>query len=255
MKELEQTIKFQVRTGHIRFYNQLWAGTDKAGAYLPYRSFYVVVLQSSCLNSLDTTRSRDWRVAHGHLKLLDVHLRGLARVHHVRHYALYGFPLTAPIYLNASDALVRRMELYILERLRKLSGWSDGDGAFAPGGAHCNLLAMLAARNHTLPRLRKARSISIPCFLYPCLTIVNLERYPGRRSPRRLHVLTVTLHCAPRRHGPRYAAVFLLSHRHIRHRNAERREGPSRQVWPHDPPRARRRDREGEEGGPGPLLH
>lgn len=32
MKELEQTIKFQVRTGHIRFYNQLWAGTDKAGA-------------------------------------------------------------------------------------------------------------------------------------------------------------------------------------------------------------------------------
>lgn len=50
MKELEQTIKFQVRTGHIRFYNQLWAGTDKAGAY-PYRP-HLVVCSTLALHNL-----------------------------------------------------------------------------------------------------------------------------------------------------------------------------------------------------------
>jgi len=36
-----------------------------------------------------------------------------------------------------------------------LIGWDEGDGAFAPGVAHCNLLAVLAARNRAFPNLRK----------------------------------------------------------------------------------------------------
>jgi len=47
------------------------------------------------------------------------------------------------------------MEVQILDKLRKLIGWEKGDGVFAPGGAHCNLLAVLAARNFAVKDVRK----------------------------------------------------------------------------------------------------
>lgn len=49
------------------------------------------------------------------------------------------------------------MEVDILKKLREKIGWTngEGDGAFAPGGAHCNLLALLAARHHLFPEIRK----------------------------------------------------------------------------------------------------
>jgi len=31
LNDLETTMKYSVRTGHIRFFNQLWAGSDVAG--------------------------------------------------------------------------------------------------------------------------------------------------------------------------------------------------------------------------------
>lgn len=49
------------------------------------------------------------------------------------------------------------MEVELLAKVREMVGWKDGDGAFAPGGAHCNLLAILAARNKTFANVRRVR--------------------------------------------------------------------------------------------------
>lgn len=51
------------------------------------------------------------------------------------------------------------MELKLLDKVRKLIGWESGDGAFAPGGAHCNLLAILAARNFRAQGVRKVSKL------------------------------------------------------------------------------------------------
>lgn len=150
MKELEQTIKFQVRTGHIRFYNQLWAGTDKAGLFITvceamnvhsieYLSILIAVI-GEWLTAILNSSMYTYEVS-------PVFTMCVSTTHTNSFSPRISFTI---------DCLHHpRMELYILERLRKLAGWTDGDGAFAPGGAHCNLLAMLAARNHALPRLRK----------------------------------------------------------------------------------------------------
>ncbi|KAL4229294.1 glutamate decarboxylase gad1 [Mactra antiquata] len=48
------------------------------------------------------------------------------------------------------------MEETVLERMRGLIGWRDGDGIFAPGGAISNLYAMLAARHVINPNIKQA---------------------------------------------------------------------------------------------------
>jgi glutamate/tyrosine decarboxylase-like PLP-dependent enzyme len=101
--ELEKVMKYSVRTGHIRFFNQLWAGTDKAAVI------------GEWLTTLMNTSMYTYEVS--------------------------------PVF--------SLMEIDILDKVRKLIGWQDGDGVFAPGGANCNLLAILAARNHMFPHIKK----------------------------------------------------------------------------------------------------
>jgi glutamate/tyrosine decarboxylase-like PLP-dependent enzyme len=103
LHELEAVLRYSVRTGHTRFFNQLWGGCDKAAVI------------------------GEWLTA-------------------VTNASMYTYEV-APVF--------SLLELYVLQRVRALVGWAEGDGSFAPGGAHCNLLAILAARNHALPHARQ----------------------------------------------------------------------------------------------------
>jgi glutamate/tyrosine decarboxylase-like PLP-dependent enzyme len=46
------------------------------------------------------------------------------------------------------------IELDLIDRFCKMVGFTDGEGTFAPGGAHANLLGMAAARQHHSPQTR-----------------------------------------------------------------------------------------------------
>jgi len=115
LAELQKTLDYSVRTGHVRFFNQLWAGTDKAAVI------------------------GEWLTA-------------------VMNSSMYTYEVS-PVFTL--------MEMDILKKLRGLVGWQEGDGVFAPGGAHCNLLGMLAARNITIPTMKKSGlppNQSVVCF-------------------------------------------------------------------------------------------
>ncbi|KAL6052347.1 glutamate decarboxylase gad1 [Balamuthia mandrillaris] len=135
LPELENTLKFSVRTGHVRFFNQLWAGTDKAAVL------------GEWLTALTNTSMYTYEVS--------------------------------PVYTL--------MEIYLLDKIRKLVGWESGDGVFAPGGANCNLLGLLAARNHTIPHIKKGgrQSWGTVCALH--LHTQPLHRETGRQCHGHRH--------------------------------------------------------------------
>lgn len=102
--DLQNALEYSVRTGHTRFYNQLWAGHDLAAIV------------------------SEWFLA-------------------VMNTSMYTYEV-APVFTL--------MEMDIVDRYCKMVGFTDGEGTFAPGGAHANYLAMLAARHSTFPHIKKS---------------------------------------------------------------------------------------------------
>ncbi|CAI9734944.1 glutamate decarboxylase 1-like [Octopus vulgaris] len=47
------------------------------------------------------------------------------------------------------------MEAVVLERMRHIVGWKDGDGIFSPGGAISNLYGVLTARHYACPDIKQ----------------------------------------------------------------------------------------------------
>jgi glutamate decarboxylase len=47
------------------------------------------------------------------------------------------------------------VELALLKRMSEYVGYEDGEGVFAPGGSIANLMAMLAARHHHFPHVKR----------------------------------------------------------------------------------------------------
>jgi len=103
LDDLKKTLKYSTRTGHIRFFNQLWAGSDIAA-----------IIAEWFLSVLNTS--------------------------------MYTYEV-APVFTL--------MEMTLIDRFCALVGYSDGEGTFAPGGAHANYLGMIAARQHTVPHVKK----------------------------------------------------------------------------------------------------
>ncbi|XP_061726774.1 glutamate decarboxylase isoform X1 [Cydia pomonella] len=54
------------------------------------------------------------------------------------------------------------MENVVLEKMRAMIGWSDGDSILAPGGSVSNLYAFLAARHNMFPQYKEKGLSSIP---------------------------------------------------------------------------------------------
>ncbi|KAL3835812.1 hypothetical protein ACJMK2_021286 [Sinanodonta woodiana] len=54
------------------------------------------------------------------------------------------------------------LEEIILQRMRKMVGWDDGDGIFAPGGAISNFYALIAARHHAFPEAKSRGMANMP---------------------------------------------------------------------------------------------
>ncbi|XP_048002310.1 glutamate decarboxylase isoform X1 [Leguminivora glycinivorella] len=54
------------------------------------------------------------------------------------------------------------MENVVLEKMRAMIGWSDGDSILAPGGSVSNLYAFLAARHNMFPQYKEKGLTSIP---------------------------------------------------------------------------------------------
>eukprot|EP01104_Vermistella_antarctica_P008507 TRINITY_DN212_c0_g6_i1.p1 TRINITY_DN212_c0_g6~~TRINITY_DN212_c0_g6_i1.p1 ORF type:complete len:504 (+),score=164.86 TRINITY_DN212_c0_g6_i1:52-1512(+) len=101
---IDNVLKYGVRTGHVRFMNQLWAGTDKAAV------------------------AGEWLTA----------------------------VMNTSMYMYEVSPVFTMMEMQIMKKMFSLIGWNPktADGVFAPGGANCNLLAVLAARNNVIPDSR-----------------------------------------------------------------------------------------------------
>ncbi|EDV20921.1 uncharacterized protein TRIADDRAFT_60611 [Trichoplax adhaerens] len=96
-----QTLQYCAKTGHSRFYNQLYSGMD---------------VVSIC---------GEW--------------------------ATYEI---APVFLLMEDA--------VLKRMRKLIGFHDGDGVFAPGGSLSNMFAISLARYRKFPESKSKGLYSLP---------------------------------------------------------------------------------------------
>eukprot|EP01101_Sappina_pedata_P005917 TRINITY_DN2823_c0_g1_i1.p1 TRINITY_DN2823_c0_g1~~TRINITY_DN2823_c0_g1_i1.p1 ORF type:complete len:498 (+),score=215.57 TRINITY_DN2823_c0_g1_i1:43-1536(+) len=116
LKDLEGALEYSTRTGHIRFYNQLWAGFDLAA-----------IVSEWFLSVMNTS--------------------------------MYTYEV-APVFTL--------MEIDIIDRYCKMVGYAEGEGTFAPGGAHANYLAMLAARHTVFPHIKKSgllpEDTNIVCF-------------------------------------------------------------------------------------------
>ncbi|XP_041459026.1 glutamate decarboxylase 1-like isoform X1 [Lytechinus variegatus] len=54
------------------------------------------------------------------------------------------------------------MERATLKKMREIVGFKDGDGIFAPGGAVCNLYAVLAARHKFFPACKRRGLFGLP---------------------------------------------------------------------------------------------
>jgi glutamate/tyrosine decarboxylase-like PLP-dependent enzyme len=105
LEDLRKCCQYGMRTGHIRFFNQLWAGTDVAA-----------VISEMFLGVLNTS--------------------------------MYTYEV-APVFTL--------MEMHCLDRFLGMVGWNpaEAEGTFAPGGAHANLLGILAARHIMFPESKK----------------------------------------------------------------------------------------------------
>ncbi|CAH0766030.1 unnamed protein product [Bemisia tabaci] len=97
------TLKYQVKTGHPRFFNQLSCGLD------------LVSMAGEWLTATANTNMFTYEIA--------------------------------PVFIL--------MESVILEKMRDIIGWKDGDSILAPGGSISNLYAFLAARHKMFPGYKK----------------------------------------------------------------------------------------------------
>ncbi|XP_046581077.1 glutamate decarboxylase 1-like [Haliotis rubra] len=71
------------------------------------------------------------------------------------------------------------MEEIILQRMRSLVGWEEGDGIFAPGGAVSNFYGVLMARHRTYPDVKKDGMVGIT---QPVLFVSEQSHYSLRRA-------------------------------------------------------------------------
>eukprot|EP01088_Endostelium_zonatum_P005848 TRINITY_DN1781_c0_g1_i2.p1 TRINITY_DN1781_c0_g1~~TRINITY_DN1781_c0_g1_i2.p1 ORF type:complete len:464 (+),score=48.62 TRINITY_DN1781_c0_g1_i2:171-1562(+) len=101
--ELQKSLDYSMKTGHVRFFNQLFAGTDKAAIIAEW----LTSVMNTCMFTYEV----------------------------------------APVFTL--------MEIEVVEKVKQLVGWKDGEGVFAPGGAHCNMLGMIAARHSFDTNIRK----------------------------------------------------------------------------------------------------
>lgn len=72
---------------------------------------------------------------------------------------VYSFEM-APVYTLMEDQ--------VLSHIRKLIGWVEGDGIFAPGGSISNLYGLLLARFNRFPDSRTNGVFGLPKFAFFC---------------------------------------------------------------------------------------
>merc|ERR1712227_654768 len=106
----EQTLKYSVKTGHPRFFNQLYGGQNVYG------------IGGSWLTETLNTSQYTYEVA--------------------------------PVFTL--------MEKVVLDKLRELVGYEDGDGIFCPGGSISNMYGLSLARFHTFPQVKEDGMQALP---------------------------------------------------------------------------------------------